>query len=306
MVRPKRRGRPVHGVILVNKPAGMTSNAVVQKIRARLRAAKAGHTGALDPLATGLLPVCLGEATKFGQVLLNADKGYLATARLGQKTDTGDADGEIVETHEVPEILPQDLAELEARFSGEIEQIPPMYSAVKHKGTPLHKLARKGVEVERKPRSVVIHQLSLSQPRSDQLQAAVRCSKGTYIRVLMEDIGDALGCGAHITALHRTEVAGLSVDQAVELETLLEDDAPEQYLQAIDTLVQHLPKFNLDAAQKHSLLHGQPVTISPRSEAGDVRLYGPGGDFIGVGVIEGTQLKSRRLVSVEYVQNAKA
>ncbi|WP_369601295.1 tRNA pseudouridine(55) synthase TruB [Hahella sp. SMD15-11] len=302
MARSKSRGRPVHGVVLVDKPQGMTSHTVVQRVRKCFQAARAGHTGALDPLATGLLPVCLGEATKFGNVLLESDKGYEAIARLGQTTDTGDADGQVLDTRPVPLRHEVDLDDLVRRFSGVIEQIPPMYSALKHKGTPLHKLARQGVEVERAPRPVTIHALNLAWVDDERLKVTVRCSKGTYIRVLVEDMGRVLGCGAHVEQLRRTEVAGLQVSEAVPLDVLSECGAPEDYLLPVDTLVQHLPVQVLDSAQKHSLLHGQPVTITPRSEAGDVRLYGPGGEFIGLGIAEGAQLRSRRLVSTDYLQ----
>ena len=212
-------------MLLLDKPGGMTSNAALQKARRLLNAAKAGHTGTLDPMATGLLPLTFGEATKFSADLLNADKSYRATIKLGVTTTTGDADGTVVATREV-DVSDEELQMTLSRFVGTIEQVPPMHSALKHDGQPLYKLARAGNEVERAPRQISVHRLTLVERREDELVVDVDCSKGTYVRVLAEDIGRALGCGAHLSALRRTRAGRLSVDDAVTLATL-EALAPE-------------------------------------------------------------------------------
>lgn len=221
MGQRRREGeRDVSGIVLLDKPAGITSNAALQTVKRLFRARKAGHTGSLDPLATGLLPICLGEATKLSGFLLDADKRYRTEIRLGVTTTTGDAEGETLRVREVADLDRARVAEAVARFTGEIEQIPPMHSALKRNGMPLYKLARQGIEVERAPRPVVIHALELVRCEADRIELDVRCSKGTYIRVLAEDIGEALGCGAHVGALRRTGVGGFDAGRMVALETL--------------------------------------------------------------------------------------
>ncbi len=215
----------VNGVLLLDKPGGMTSNAALQTARRLLNAAKAGHTGTLDPMATGLLPLTFGEATKFSADLLNADKSYRATIKLGVTTTTGDGDGTVVATREV-DVSDEKLQMTLSRFVGTIEQVPPMHSALKHDGQPLYKLARAGNEVERAPRQISVHRLALLERREDEVVVDVDCSKGTYVRVLAEDIGRALGCGAHLSALRRTRAGRLSVEDAVTL-AALESLAPE-------------------------------------------------------------------------------
>lgn len=276
--------RAVDGVLLLDKPAGISSNAALQKVRRLFLAAKGGHTGTLDPMATGLLPVCLGEATKFSHLLLDADKRYLASVQLGVTTTTGDLEGEVVDR--IPVAVSGDEVEaVLSRFRGPIQQIPPMYSAIKQGGRPLYKLARAGGEVPRAPRGIVIHNLSLMKFEGDQLQLAVGCSKGTYVRVLAEDIGKALGCGACLAGLRRQEVGGFALSaQAVTLEQIesLTPAERDALLLPADALVSGLPRLDLDAGEALRLTHGQPVAHAGARVAGLARIYGPNREFMGV------------------------
>lgn len=217
--RTRVQRRPVHGVLLLDKPLGLSSNQALQKAKWLLRAEKAGHTGTLDPLATGVLPLCFGAATKFSQLHLHADKTYVATARLGVKTATADAEGEVIAERPV-NVAPEDLARVEAQFTGPIRQVPPMHSALKKDGKALYEYAREGIEIERAPRDVVIHRLSITRTEETALRIVASVSKGTYIRTLGEDIGEALGCGAHLTSLRRTATGGFGEAQCVTLEAL--------------------------------------------------------------------------------------
>ena len=280
-VRPPRC--KVDGVLLLDKPGGMTSNAALQKARWLLNAAKAGHTGTLDPMATGLLPLCFGEATKFAGTLLVADKRYEAVIRLGARTDTGDAEGEVLERRPVAVKLEQVEAAL-ARFTGDIMQVPPMHSALKRNGRPLYEYARKGIEVERLPRPVTIHSLKLVSCAGDTLEIAVDCSKGTYIRTLAQDIGELLGCGGHLTGLRRTRIASLHLESAVTLEALeaLASEARYALLQPSDALLDGLPRANLDAVAAECFGHGQTVVEKAGQEEGLVRVYA-GDHFLGLG-----------------------
>jgi tRNA pseudouridine55 synthase len=284
-------------VLLLDKPPGMSSNAALQKARWLFNAEKAGHTGTLDPLATGLLPLCFGEATKFAGALLDAGKSYLATVRLGVVTDTSDAEGHVLATHPVTASEAQVRAVL-PRFTGEISQVPPMHSALKRDGTPLYELARRGIEVERQPRRVTIHSLELLDWRGDSFDLAVDCSKGTYVRTLAADIGAALGCGAHLAALRRTRVGSLALAAALTLERI-EATPPETrdvLLLPPDALLAELPVAQLTVQEAERLLHGQAVRW--RGEPGKRwRLYGLQG-FIGLG--EGSAdgwLQPKRLVA---------
>lgn len=279
--RPPRRR--IDGVLLLDKPGGMSSNAALQKARWLLNAAKAGHTGTLDPMATGLLPLCFGEATKFSGELLGAGKRYEATIRLGIVTDTADAEGQALLTRPVAVTSVQAEAAL-ARFRGEIEQVPPMYSALKRDGRPLYEYARRGIELERAPRRVTIHVLELLRLEGGFLDIAVDCSKGTYVRTLAQDIGEFLGCGGHLTALRRTRIGSLRLDDAVTL-AALEALTPEcriSTLQPPDTLLAALPRLEVDEAAARCLTHGQAVRAGQGS-AGRLRLYGPDGRFLGLG-----------------------
>jgi len=254
--------RPVHGVLLLDKPLGLSAQAAVSKAKWLLAAEKAGHTGTLDPLASGLLPVCFGAATKFAQLQLDADKAYEATLRLGVRTTTGDAEGEVLAVEPVDplSLTPERLQALAQRFTGVIDQIPPMHSALKKDGKALYEYARAGIEVERAPRRISIHALALSPVAGDPaaLRLQVRCSKGTYIRTLAEDIGAALGCGAHLMALRRTATGGLSLDRAVTLEALEALPAPERLRRLLppEALLDGLPPIVLDEREAARFLSG--------------------------------------------------
>ncbi|MCX8017640.1 MAG: tRNA pseudouridine(55) synthase TruB [Rhodocyclaceae bacterium] len=285
MNKPRRAPRrAVDGVLLIDKPAGMSSNAALQQARGLFNAEKAGHTGTLDPLATGLLPLCFGEATKFAGQLLDADKSYLATVRLGIVTETADAEGRVLASMPVT-VGESDVKAVLARFCGEIEQVPPMFSALKHAGKPLYELARQGVEIERAPRRVTIHRLELLAWAGDRFDLEVDCSKGTYVRTLAADIGAALGCGAHLAALRRTRVGALDLARAVTLAALAATPAEmrDDLLLPADMLLGELPIARLDATETARLMHGQAVRWLGAPGA-RWRLYGPQG-FLGIGAI---------------------
>ncbi len=278
----KRTWKQVDGVLLLDKPSGLTSNDALQKARRLFSAAKGGHTGTLDPLATGLLPLCFGEATKFSADLFEADKTYEAVLKLGATTDTGDAEGQVTATAAV-NVEKGQIFEVLPRFTGGIMQVPPMHSALKRDGRPLYELARQGIEVERQPRAVTIHGIELLDFSGDSLSLRVACSKGTYIRVLAADIGAALGCGAHLTALRRTRVADLTLANSVSLADLqaMDETARLAFLQPVDSLLQSLDRLEVtgEAAQRFS--HGNPVDL-PAGLQGKIRVYA-GGCLLGVG-----------------------
>ena len=290
--------RAVSGVLLLDKPSGMTSNDALQKARRLYNAAKAGHTGTLDPLATGLLPLCFGEATKFAGELLDADKTYLASVQLGVTTDTADAEGRVLETR------PVDIAEAQAEavlahFRGEIEQVPPMHSALKRDGKPLYEYARAGIDVERAPRRVTIHVLRLTAWHGQRFDLEVSCSKGTYVRTLAADIGAALGCGAHLAALRRTRIGALDIAYAVGLDALaaLDVEARDGRLHPTDALLAKLPRAELAEADAQRVLHGQGVRWTGQP-GGRYRYYGPDGHFLGVGEMSADGwLNPKRLVA---------
>jgi tRNA pseudouridine55 synthase len=297
----KPRGDRVNGVLLLDKPVGVTSNRALQMARRLLNAQKAGHTGTLDPLASGLLPVMLGEATKFSADLLDADKSYRATVQLGVTTTTGDAEGEVVERRPVA-LEPGAIDAALARFAGAIEQVPPMHSALKRDGRPLYELARAGVEVERAPRSVRIHGLRLIERTGDTLVVDVDCSKGTYVRVLAEDIGKALGCGAHLAALRRTAVGPLTLDGAVGLPALegMEIEARRARLRPVDELLGTLPKVDLDGELTHRFRQGQRLAIDAQPKGGRVRVYGADNTLLGTATVnEWGVVGPERLISNE-------
>ncbi len=300
----RRKGRNVSGILVIDKPQGVTSNGILQRVKGLMGAAKAGHTGALDPLATGVLPLCFGEATKFSQVMLDSDKAYVTTAQLGVRTETGDSEGEVVDRRPVPAGLTEAAVEaVLARFRGEIDQVPSMYSALKHKGRPLYEYAREGIEIERPARPVTIYELTLLAVREGEIDLAVKCSKGTYIRSLVEDIGEALGCGAHVTALRRTLAAGFTLADArpvEQLEALREQgESLDGLLASPDAALTMFPELRLDGQQLVSILNGQPVRIPGLPASGLVRLFGPD-RFVGLGESiaegEGCKIVPRRLV----------
>lgn len=280
----KQPRRKIDGVLLLDKPTGMTSNAALQKARRLFNAAKAGHTGTLDPLATGLLPICFGEATKFAGELLAADKSYAAIVRLGVRTDTADAEGKVLETRPVAVSREQVEAAL-VRFRGDILQVPPMHSALKRDGRPLYDYARRGIELERTPRAVTIHAINLRAFAADQVEMDVDCSKGTYIRTLAQDLGEVLGCCGHLAALRRTRIGRLDLDDAVTLGTLeaLSTEARDALLQPGDALLVNLPRLDLDADATRRFGHGQSVTVGQDVIAGKLRVYAADGHFLGLG-----------------------
>lgn len=284
-------------MLLFDKPLELSSNDALQKVRRLFQAEKAGHTGTLDPLATGLLPVCFGEATKFSNCLLDADKTYTAMLRLGQTTTTGDAEGEI--TAELPvSFTPSELEAVIARFRGEIEQLPPMYSALKHQGKPLYEYIREGVTIERALRAVVIHELVVNHWAGNEMEISVRCSKGTYVRTLAEDIGAALGCGAHLTGLRRTAIAHFNLSDGYTLSQLtgMSDVERDACLMPLVCLIPDMPQLTLDDAQIMRLAQGQRLGLDTGLPDGKIRLYGSAG-FVGVGLQEGRRLSPDRLLS---------
>ena len=275
----RRKGRPVDGVLILDKPQGMTSNSALQRARRVFNAQKGGHTGSLDPLATGVLPICFGEASKFSRYLLDADKGYYTTAKLGEIRDSGDSDGELVERREVPTIDEAKLEQYLSPLRGDIKQVPSMFSALKHEGRPLYEYARKGIEIERPARPVTIYSLLQTALRDDEIDLSVECSKGTYIRSLVEDLGLALGCGAHVSMLRRFKAGHFNLDQSVTLDAVmaLEGDfeALDSHLLPIDALLPDFPYVFVNNSLGRSLLHGQAVRIPPSKITGLVRLYIP-------------------------------
>lgn len=303
MSRRQKRGRDVTGILLLDKSTGKTSNAALQEVKRLFGARKAGHTGSLDPLASGLLPICFGEATKFSRFLLEADKHYRVTGKLGVKTASGDAEGEVIETRPVPALSEAVLAPVLAQFTGPIEQVPSMYSAIKHQGQPLYKLAHQGLEVERQPRSVTIHELTLLRIEGDELELDIRCSKGTYVRTLVEDIGEALGCGAHVIELRRLG-AGPYEGQAMYTLEQLQTTVLESGMEGIDALLLpvdsstgHWPELRLSEAAAYYLRQGQPVIVPRAPTEGWVRLYEEKEGFMGVGeILDDGRVAPRRLV----------
>lgn len=298
----RRRGLPVNGVLLLDKPQGASSNHALQRARRLFQAQKAGHTGTLDPMATGLLPVCFGEATKFSSWLLDADKVYRTRVELGVITDSGDAEGEVIARHAVPELTRQQLEQVLERFTGEIEQIPPMYSALKHQGRKLYELAREGKTVARAARRVTVYDARLLKLEGATFELEVQVSKGTYIRTLAEDIGNAIGCGAHISQLRRLQVGTFTAQGMLtpdELEALPDQQAREGVLLPVDVLVAGLPRLDLDECAARRLRFGQSSEV----ETGDLapadvaRIYCHE-TFMGLGVVSAVgEIAPRRLLS---------
>lgn len=292
----RRKGRPINGVILLDKPTGISSNDALQKVKRIYFAEKAGHTGALDPLATGMLPICLGEATKFSQFLLDSDKRYRVIAKLGERTDTSDSDGEVVETRPID----VNLEKLEAcidTFRGESDQVPSMFSALKYQGKPLYEYARKGIEVPRESRKIMVYEIVLHRFEGDEVEMEVHCSKGTYIRTIVDDLGEMLGCGAHVTMLRRTGVAKYPYEKMVTLEQLNElleqahrdEVAPKELLDPLllpmDTAVEDLSEVNLNAELTNLVQHGMPVQVLGAPEGTPIRMTS-GEDKLFIGVAE--------------------
>lgn len=306
----RRKGRPVDGILLLDKPLGLSSNGALQRVKWLFGAAKAGHTGSLDPLATGVLPICLGEATKFTQFLLDADKKYRSTFRFGIATASGDADGDIIREQSAAEVTVDQLNSALAQFRGDITQMPSMYSALKHQGTPLYKLAREGIEVERKIRPVTIFSLELLDFRPGEIAEAdveVHCSKGTYIRTLADDIGQHLGCGGYVSALRRIEAGPFSEAEIISLEQLAEmreagqAEDLDQLLLPMDAGIEHLLAVDIPEDVAWYFRLGQPVMSQKafrEGEEGDiVRVFRTDGAFLGVAeVTDDGQIAPKRLV----------
>lgn len=290
------------GILLLDKPRGLTSQSAVQRVRHAFGRIKAGHTGSLDPLATGVLPVCLGEATKVAGYLLDGDKEYEFTARFGERTTTGDMEGPVVETAAVPADLEQQLRAKLAEFTGDLRQIPPMYSALKREGQPLYRLARQGIEVERPPRDIRIHRLALLRVEGSDAAFRVRCSKGTYVRTLAEDLARAVGSCAHLIALRRTAVAPFEAHAVHSLESVLQ--APERIaLLPADAALPHLPAVNLLPEAAVRLRMGQKVPCTAVEPPGLARAYGPDGQFLGVVEIQPGSGQSAVLKPVRLFNN---
>lgn len=288
----------IHGLVLINKPLGLTSNRVLQKVKHLFGARKAGHTGSLDPLATGMLPICFGEATKFSQYLLDADKCYTVTGILGIKTSTSDAAGEVIASKDSFEITLPQLQQVLTAFIGETQQVPSMFSALKHQGTPLYKYARLGIEIERPSRAINIHNLVLHAFDGRAFEMTVVCSKGTYIRNLIEDIGEVLGVGAHVAKLHRVYTQGFNGEPMYSLEELehMSQEARMKVLLPMECAILDLPQVQLNALQKTALYQGRVIEVDTKAD-GCVRLY-ENGQFLGVGELTvcGT-LKVKRLLA---------
>ncbi len=296
----------IDGVVLLDKPAGMSSQGAVTAVKRAFNADKAGHTGTLDPMATGLLPICLGEATKYSQDLLEADKAYIAQVKFGSRTDTGDAEGQIIAELPLPTFADEAairiaLEALLPKFTGSITQVPPMYSALKRDGKPLYEYARAGVELEREPREIMIHAIRWTNIQWPEATLEVSCSKGTYIRVLAEDIGNALGCGAHLVGLRRTEVGHLNLEQSFTLESIqqgLQDSST--YILPVDALLQTLPHLTVDEQQAKRLEMGQRVPLNLPPIEALVRIYRATAaphNFIGTADWRSGVLHPKRLIS---------
>ncbi len=308
MNRRRRSGRDVNGIVLLDKPAGLTSNQALQAVKRLFNARKAGHTGSLDPIATGLLPVCLGEATKICGFLLDANKHYQVRARLGERTNTGDIEGEVLETRPVPQISDKELRRALKKLTGTLQQVPPMYSAIKHEGERLYKLARQGIEVERKPRQVTVFQFELQDRHGpDELEIFVVCSKGTYVRTLVDDLGEILGCGAQVLALRRAGVEPFDAPRMhtlEELEALAADgvEALDKAILPTDSALAEWPAVALDPDSSFYLRRGQPVLVPRTPREGNVRLYAADGRFLGVGhVLEDGRVAPQRLFRLPAV-----
>lgn len=302
----KRVKRAIDGVLLLDKPLGFSSNQALQKAKYLFQAAKAGHTGSLDPLATGLLPICFGEATKFSHFLLDSDKSYCALVQFGSTTSTGDAEGEVLARFPI-DVSEVQLQQVLTQFTGDITQVPPMYSALKHQGKALYEYARQGVDIERAARAVTIHSIVLEHFDGQQAAITVSCSKGTYIRTLAEDIGAALGCGAHLAGLRRLTAAHYALPQAVTLEALeaMPLEARDALLLAPDSAVLHLPQVVLDDDSVFYLLRGQEVWKSGFNVQGMFRIYSEHGSFLGLGEqTDSGKIAPRRLLIQKPVANA--
>jgi len=307
MGRRNKKGRNITGIVVIDKPTGRSSNHVLQQVKRLFDAKKAGHTGALDPLATGVLPICLGEATKVSSYLLDADKAYHVTCKLGEVTDSGDADGEVLSTSDIPEFDEQTIVDLLPRFMGEQDQVPPMFSALKYKGQPLYKLARQGIEVERKSRRITIYDIQLLSITKESFTLAVRCSKGTYIRTLVEDISHALGSGGHVVMLRRVTAAGYDLEQAItieQLEAIAEKglDVLDEELLPTEDALSEWPSIIATDEMVVALRHGQTIKVEQDYLSANVRLFDMGKTFLGLGEMSEQGIVAPKRVFVDHQQ----
>ncbi|MCI5105127.1 MAG: tRNA pseudouridine(55) synthase TruB [Pseudomonadales bacterium] len=300
--RGRQKGRSIDGIVVLDKASGLSSNAALQEVKRLYEARKAGHTGSLDPLATGVLPLCLGEATKMSQFLLDSDKGYRTRIKLGVRTSSGDSEGEVIEHHDSIGVSREQIESALENFRGEIEQLPPMYSALKKDGVPLYKLARQGKTVEREPRQVSIYSIELTAFIDDELELEIECSKGTYIRAIADDLGQALGCGAHVVALHRTRAGSFTDKDSIKFDELIQEkeanglEGLDRLLCPMDMAVANLPQVRLPEITASQVKHGQAVLVRHLPAEGLVRLYEEE-QFIGIGVIdEDGKVAPKRLV----------
>ncbi|MBS0358000.1 MAG: tRNA pseudouridine(55) synthase TruB [Proteobacteria bacterium] len=306
MASQKFDPQKIDGILLLDKPVGLSSNTAMQIAKRIFRAKKAGHTGSLDVLAEGMLPICFGEATKFSQYLLDSDKSYSTVAALGAMTNTGDAEGEIIARSDIDHITQEKIQTVLENFQGEIEQIPPMYSALKFQGKPLYRLAREGIEISRQSRKVFIHNLKLLSYQNGELTLEVRCSKGTYIRTLVEDIGKVLGCGAYVKKLRRTSAGPYQENQMITVEKLKEcpPENLQDYLLSPTTALSKYPELKLSEAEVFSLIRGQEVLLNQCKESGCVQIYTDQNQFLGLGeVLADGQLKVRRLLDTSILMS---
>jgi len=303
--RGRSKGRPVNGIVLLDKPKGLTSNQALQKVKHIFDAKKAGHTGSLDPLATGMLPICLGEATKVSGFLLEADKRYVTRCRLGIRTDSADADGKVIATRECESVTRAQIEDQLSAFRGVIDQMPPMHSALKVNGVPLYKLAHQGQEIERKTRQVQVFDLQLLSFESPFAEFSIHCSKGTYVRTLIDDLGERLGCGAHVTELRRLQVGPFQPESRLytveQLQSLCEQGMQrlDECLLALDQALSQFPAVNLSPDAAFYMKQGQAVFIPKTCEMGEVRLYTQDNRFLGVGEVQvDGKIAPRRLMGV--------
>ena len=308
MVPGRGKGRNVNGIILLDKAKGESSNYALQRIKRLFHAKKAGHTGSLDPLATGVLPLCLGEATKISQFLLDSDKRYMAKVKLGERTDSGDSEGVVIDVQRRIDVDYDALVQTLTKFEGEIKQLPPMYSALKHRGVPLYKLARKGISIKRKVRAVTIHKIGLMNFDNNIAEIDVTCSKGTYIRTLADDLGQELGCGAHVIELRRLQAGVFSIDQcrgSNELEKIKESfglSGLDKVIVPMERAVEKLPEVVLASETARDIRNGQAVSFHELPKRGLVRLYEKG-NFIGIGIVNADgEVAPKRLVAAKSLQ----
>ena len=308
MVPGRGKGRNVNGIILLDKAKGESSNYALQRIKRLFHAKKAGHTGSLDPLATGVLPLCLGEATKISQFLLDSDKRYMAKVKLGERTDSGDSEGVVIDVQRRIDVDYDALVQTLTKFEGEIKQLPPMYSALKHHGVPLYKLARKGISIKRKVRAVTIHKIGLMNFDNNIAEIDVTCSKGTYIRTLADDLGQELGCGAHVIELRRLQAGVFSIDQcrgSNELEKIRESfglSGLDKVIVPMERAVEKLPEVVLASETARDIRNGQAVSFHELPKSGLVRLYEKE-NFIGIGIVNADgEVAPKRLVAAKSLQ----